>query len=198
MSTRIVILISAVLLMVSTPLSATYPDFIGIFADEDAIVNDGDIIPYAYFNLYIVAFIPNIAQMTGARFKIENWPGDPGYPVGVTTLYPTSDQWSGDLSTDFEITWPEIQFGPFVTILRAELLMFDPEWIGEDYMIAIRAGDVCHCIRIVDGESTSHGVRGCGFCFNLSYPEDCYLDWTCVRGEVESRGESWGLVKSLY
>ncbi len=134
------------------------------------------------------------------EFKIDNLPSNDGYPTGQITEYFTGET-QGELGTNILISWPEpIGAGHWnVPIGRLEFIMFDSNWIGEDHLIAVRAGDDCNCITTQRADGQTIEAIGCGFTFNCTN-DDCWDSYNyCVDSPPVSITESsWSLVKALF
>jgi len=172
-------------------------DVIGVFADQQAATCTINIMPYAPVDIYIMAVLTETFDggITAAEFKVDNWLGNPGYPTGSTTVYPTSDLVIGGLGTDYSIAWstPEGAGNGLVLIARVNVLMFNAGWIGPDYMLRIVEGDDCLCLVTVDDLFETHVAQGGLFWFNCTNPELCI----CLE-ETATQDSSWSAVKSLF
>jgi len=70
-------------------------------------------------------------------------------------------------------------------------LMFDPAWIGADYVMSVAPGQDCECLVVVDHLYEIVDVMGGQFTFNCSD--------VCLCLESTATGEtSWSAVKSLF
>lgn len=177
----------AALLLVTGSASA---NLIGIFGDTDATICSGDLLPYVPMDVYVIAVLSDLESITTAEFKIDNWPGSPGYPTGQATASWTSELTIGSIDEDFSIAWSTPQAGPNVLIGTISFLAFDPAWIGADHMLTIAEGDNCNCLVLVDAAYDTFDVAGWSFVFNCT-GDDC----GCTIATEET---SWGSLKALY
>lgn len=172
-------------------------DVIGVFADDMAGACTANIMPYTPINIYVMAILTETFDggITAAEFKIDNWMGSPGYPTGTATVTATSDLVIGGLGTDYSIAWSAPQGAGYgmVLIATVNILMFDANWIGPDYMIRVAAGDDCGCLVTVDDLFETHDAQGGLFWFNCTAPEQCI----CLE-ETATQDSSWSAVKSLF
>ncbi len=172
-------------------------DVIGVFADDQGGACTAMIMPYVPVDIFIMAILTETFDggITAAEFKVTNWPGNPGYPTGITNIAYTSDLIIGDIETDLSIAWPGPQGAGngFVLIGSANLTMFDPAWIGPDHMMQVEAGDECACLVTVDDIFEIHEAQGGLFWFNCSIPEEC----VCLL-ETATEETSWSSVKALF
>ncbi len=181
-------------------------DIIGLFGDEGAYTLDTPIVPYIPIDVYLIAILRTSFEsgIRSARFRLENLPSNDGYPDGQYTFEFACDHFSGDISTEIEISWDNsIGAGHgIVQIATFEFLMFDEMWIGPEYEIAVRPGMDCGCLEVVDGNGLFLPAAGCAFFFNCSPYDSCY-DYSpsnnCVVGPlVAVENSSWSHVKALF
>ena len=175
--------------------------------EEDGFICDTDIEPFVPVEIYlIIRWSPYSWNefpegVIGARFSVSNLPENLGYPTGWIIESWYSDHYYGDLETEFTLLFDESQGAQsrYVVCGSLEFLMFDPLWIGEDYVFSIVAGDDCHCIVIFDHEGHEHDAYGSGFAFNCT-PDPC--EWgsyeVCWPPTVPTAASSWSTVKALF
>ncbi|MBC8366195.1 hypothetical protein H8E52_02175 [bacterium] len=172
-------------------------DVIGVFADDQGGACTTTIMPYVPVDIFIVAILTETFDggITAAEFKIDNWVGNPGYPIGITAMSYTSDLIIGAIDDDFSIAWnaPQGAGNGIVLIGSANLTMFDAAWIGPDHMMTVAAGNSCACLVTVDDIFEIHNAQGGLFWFNCSVPEDC----VCLL-ETATEETSWSSVKALF
>jgi len=172
-------------------------DVIGVFSDDAGNDCTASIVPYVPVDIYFLAVLTETfdSGITAAEFKVSNWVGNPGYPTGMTTLTWTSSLVIGDIDMDLSIAWSTPQGAGlgFVLIGSANLTMFDPAWIGPDYMMTVEAGDDCACLVTVDDLFEIHDAQGGLFWFNCTDPQAC----PCL-GETAAQESSWSSVKALF
>lgn len=186
MKRNVIIALAMSLLLFAGSASA---NSIGIFADMDASLCAADLNAYVPTNVFVIGVLSDLTSITTAEFKIDNWPGSPGYPTGQVTATWTSELTIGSIDTDFSIAWQTPQPGPLVLIGTLEFLVFDPAWIPADYAMEVVAGDNCSCLVMVDANYDTHDVAGGGFIFNCTAECDC---------AVATEESSWSGIKALY
>ncbi len=181
------------LLMLTAMTSFASADFIGIFTDENGTDCHADIIEYEPLVVHVMAYIPNVpGGITAAEFSIANYPGNPGYPTGTATETWDSDLVIGDVTWDFSIAFSEPIYGPFAHLGAIEFLMFDPLWIGEDYIMTVAPGNDCACLVVVDDLFEIVDVDGGQFTFN------CVQTSCLCLEDTATQDSSWSAVKSLF
>jgi len=164
--------------MLALPAKADF-DRIGIYSDIAGSTCSVGVSPFVATTLYVVAHIPNQANgITGAEFKISNWPGDPGYPEGDITLTILGDSSSGDIATGLVVNWADPtgigeQTVPIATI---EVLPYSDTWIGSNYemtIVASESGD----LQLFDENENPVSALGDHFTCNCSSECEClYAD----------------------
>jgi len=180
------------LLLLALPAAAD--SLIGLFADETGEQCWADITPYVEIELHLLAFLDSGdfgAGLTAAEFRLENWPGNPGYPLGSVTATWNSDLILGDLETDFSIAFDSPQHGPVVELGRLRLQMFSEGWIEDGLQVVAAKGDQCGCLVMVDENYELVDAQGLQFTFNCEQP--C----SCLSGSMPLQS-NWSRVKSLY
>jgi len=180
-------LLTLALLLVAAS-AFTQNAYIGLYADTGATTRFAGIAPYTPLDTYLIAIVPDTGPISGgitaAEFKMENWPSNPGYPVGNITITATSDLVLGGLDTDYSIAWAEPQGagGGLVLIATVNFLMFDAGWIPQGHVTTPVAGDDCACLVVVDNLYEIHNAIGLPFYFSATAADE----------------SSWSQVKSLY
>lgn len=186
-------LMVALLMLAAMSSFALAQDFIGIFADVEGTTCDAAIVEYAPVVVHVMAYIPNVpGGITAVEFMIDNYPGNPGYPTGTATPAWDSDLVIGDVSFDISIAFSEPQYGPYAHLGTIEFLMFDPAWIGDDYVMTVAPGMDCECLVVVDDLFEIVDVMGGQFTFNCTTGE-CL----CLQGTA-TEDTSWSAVKALF
>jgi len=174
--------------------NAQLPQLIGIFTDDMGTACDAPIVTYAPVAVHVMAYIPNLpGGITAVEFSIANYPGNPGYPTGTATPTWDSDLVIGDVSYDISIAFSAPIYGPFAHLGQIEFLMFDPAWIGDDYVMTVAPGNDCECLVVVDDLFEIVNVEGGMFTFNCT-TGDC----VCYEGGTATEDTSWSAVKALF
>lgn len=172
-------------------------EMIGLYADQDATICQGPIVPGPPVNYYIIATLTQLADagITAAEFKIDNLPVSDYVAGGLITPAWTSEVTVGDPWTDFSIAWPTPQGAGtgMVLIGTLQFLCFNPAWVGADHLMEFVNGDTCSCLVVVDEAFVSYDAIGGKFWANCSDLEVC----VCVE-ETATQDTSWGNVKALF
>ncbi len=193
MSIRVKIFAAVVLFTSILYTPSLEADFIGIFADDMGYDCMGNIPEYEPFVVHVMAYIPNFPEgITGAEFQIDNLPGNPGFPIGTSTETWDGDTVIGDASWDLTILFDEPRLGYFAHLGSIEFLMFDRNWIGEDYILNVSYGRECNRIQLFDYifEEWVYVDNG-KFTFNCS-------SYLCHCEGLSARENSWSTVKALF
>ncbi|MBN2171624.1 MAG: hypothetical protein JW819_09940 [Candidatus Krumholzibacteriota bacterium] len=187
-------LMLALLLLVAMSSLASAENYIGLFADVDGTYCYGDVEVGVPLVVHVMAMLdPDIEGITAAEFRIDNYPGNPGYPIGITTPTWDSPLTVGTLDWGFSIAFSIPQPGPIVHMGTIEFLAFDPTWIaGELVMEVVETNDSGNLV-VVDFDYNTIPVSGGQYTFNCLVPENC----PCIVG-VPTQDSSWGSVKALY
>ncbi len=187
------LLVSILLICFHTPSSANLWDTIGIW---DNPVNGwcyATIYPYTPRVIYIVALFDDLSSISRAHFNIDNYPGSPGYPLGLIEVIWHSDTVDGDLQTEINLHWNEPQSGPLVLLGTLEVLIFDPNWLGPDYYMQIGPISTHGYPKLYDQEGHEYHVCSGDFYINCS-SYDCWC--SCIPDAAEP--STWSQVKSIF
>ncbi len=186
-------LVAIAVLMLALPCGAT--SLIGLFADDNGDQCWADITPYGVeIELHLLAFLDSgdfNEGLTAAEFKLKNWPGNDGYPLGSIEEHWSSDLLIGDLETDFSIAFGSPQAGPIVELGRLKIQMFSENWIEDGLQIIVENGDDCSCLVLINEIFELVEAEGLQFTFN------CEGSCSCIPGSTPLHS-SWSRVKSLY
>ncbi len=169
-------------------------DVLGIWYDMDTDDCTANIILFEPLEVHVAARIHTIpGGVTAAEFRIANYPGNPGYPIGVATENWATDLTIGDVSWDFSIAFSEPQLPPWVYLGSIEFIMFDPNWIAENHIMFVAPGYDCDCLVLVDNNFELVSVTGGWFCFNAD-------DYDCACSGIPTALEEsdWSRVKTLF
>ncbi len=180
------------LLLLALPVHAD--TLIGLFADESGDQCWADIEPYVEIELHVLVFLDSYdiyGGLTAAEFRLENWPGNPGYPLGMVTANWNTDLLLGELDDDFSIAFSEPLQGSIVELGTLTLQMFSEDWIEDGQEVVVGPGYDCDCIVVVDGLFEIYEARGLQFTFNCE--EAC----SCIPGATPIES-SWSHIKGLY
>ncbi len=168
---------------------------IGIFADDVwGSECHAPIEEYVPMMVHVMAVVPDIDAVTAAEFRIANYPGNPGYPIGSAYEYWNSDLIIGDITWDFSIAFSEPQPGPLIHLGSIEFTMFDPTWILDDWIMTVGEGADCECLVVVDADFEIVDVMGGQFTFNCTDPSWCYCSWF----PTATHESSWSAIKQLF
>jgi len=185
-------LMVALLMLAAMSSFALAQDFIGVFTDESGTVCDAELIEYVPVVLHVMAYIPSHpGGITAAEFMIANLPPNDGYPIGQITADWDTDLVIGDVTYDISLAFSTPVFGPFAHLGTLEFLMYDPAWVGADYVFTVAPGLDCDCLVVVDNLYDAFEVMGGQFTFNCT--DVCYCIVPTATDET-----SWSAVKSLF
>ncbi|MBC8366019.1 hypothetical protein H8E52_01275 [bacterium] len=184
----------AALAILILALPACADSLIGLFADEGGDQCWASIEPYVEIELHVLVFLDPYdfyGGLTAAEFRLENWPGNPGYPLGMVTANWNSDLLLGELDDDFSIAFSAAQPGPIVELGTLSLQMFSEDWIEDGQQIVVGPGNDCSCIVLVDELFEIYDADGLQFTFNCE--ELC----SCIPGGTPIQS-NWSHIKSMY
>ena len=169
--------------------------FIGMFTTETGTACDVDLAVGSETIVYIIASLnaDGIPALSACEFKVDNYPGSPGYPTAIVTPSWTTSLVIGDdpavaISLAYEQPLPEAQL---VVLGQLSFLVFDPTWIVGEYAMTIAPADGQTYINIVDGDYVTWWVNGGTFTFN------CEGECPC-EPTVGAEEASWTSIKALY
>jgi len=187
-------LMLALLLLVAMSSLASAENYIGVFADVDGTYCYGDVAVGTPLVVHVMAMLdPDITVLTAAEFRIDNYPGNPGYPTGITTETWDSPLTVGNIDWGFSIAFQTPQPGPIVHFGTIEFLAFDPTWIEGEWVMTVAETNDSGNLVVVDGDYITIPVSGGQYTLNCLVPENC----PCIIG-VPTAQSSWGSVKALY
>jgi hypothetical protein len=161
-------------LMLAISANADF-DRVGIYSDLAGTTCSVGVSPFVATTLYVVAHIPNQdSGITGAEFKVDNWPGDPGYPEGDITLTILGDSSSGDIASGLVVSWdgPTGSSEQTVTIATIVVLPYSDTWIGSNYEMTVVASE-SGALQLFDESESPFTVLGDHFTCNCSSDCDC-------------------------
>jgi len=121
------------------------------------------------------------------EFKIDNWPGDPGYPEGDVTVTPAGDSSSGDIGEGLIVLWdsPVGVGASTVHIATIEIIPYNDTWIGSNYEMTVvqsNGGD----LQFLDEAEAPIDVLGDHFICNCSSQCECtYSDFEYPEAPTE-------------
>jgi len=178
----------------ASPASGARSDepFIGLFTDEYGTACNAAIQVFQPVIVHVVADLSGsgVTAVSAAEFRIENWPGNPGYPVGQVTARWESNLLIGNLADGFSVAFADPPYGPTVHLGELEFMAFDDGWIGADRLLHVAPALDSGTLAVVDEHYETIDARGGWFLFNGTSEVDC------VGGMSEEL--RWGQVKSLY
>jgi len=161
-----------------------------------------EVLPFIGYELYLCLEIidaPEIDAVSAVRFKMVDWVGDPGWPIGIThfNYYVTGGQATGDPETDVTVIFDEPRIpdpwdGGIIPLIHIEFMSFDENWPGANWSVGVAPGDFSEEIIIWDGDGEAHAVESSYFYFkpDVMYPP--------CRTDTPAYESSWGTVKALY
>jgi hypothetical protein len=177
--------------VLSAPARAGEP-FVGLFTDAYGNACNATIQVFQPVIVHVLTDLSgsSVTSITAAEFRIENWPGNPGYPVGQVTERWDSNLVIGRLAEGFSIAFQEPVSGPLLHLGELELMAFDDGWIGADRLLHVAPALDSGSLVVVDEAYEEIPARGGWFLFNGTSEVDC-------EGGM-SEELRWGQVKSLY
>ena len=152
-------------------------NLIGCFADPYGVMCYGDIEPYVPVTLHVLAYLAEYDFLTAAEFRIDNLPENLGYPYGTVTAAWATDLVIGDPWSGVSLAFPEPQAQGWILLGTLEFLLFDTNWIGNDYIFEVAGAHDYPQPVIVDGDWNIHYVAGFQYTFNCTEYEwycDCW------------------------
>lgn len=186
-------LLVALMLLAMSSVAGAQP-YIGLFADAEGTHCYGDMPIGAAFTIHVMAYVEDIPAITAAEFRIDNYTGNPGYPISIVTVAWNSDLVVGTIDYGFSIAFPTPQPGPMVPLGTIEYLTFDPAWMGQDYVMTTDVTLDSGNLVVVDADFVTIDVGRGTFTFNCTDPGLC----PCYDESIPTQDASWGSIKALY
>ncbi len=188
-------LMAALLLLVamSSVAAAQSQPFIGLYADDTAVLCEADLTPFVPMNVYVFAVLPetDIPAITAAEFRIDNLPGPAAAiitPTWNTTLV------IGTMGHDLALAFTPPLPGPVALLGTLQFLALAD--LGADFRMTIMPGNDCNCLVVVD---TDYIEWDCEpdhfFTFNCTGA----LEYGCnCQPTIATEDATWGQIKALY
>jgi len=186
------ILAAIAILVLALPVLAE--SYIGLFADEYGDRCWANIEPFVEVRIHILVFLDSgdlSGGLTAAEFRLENWPGDPGYPLGDTSIEWSSDLVLGQIDENLTIAFSSPQPGPVVKLAGITLQMYSNDWMEEGYRILVDEGLEDGLCAVVNDMFEIFDATGMQFTFNCDPPCSC-------RPGYNPADSNWSEVKNLY
>lgn len=184
------------MLCLTTIRAAAFPEaggsFIGLFADTDATICQADLnAPLQLDSIHLVASLNPavLVSLEAVEFKITNLPPPSG--AGQWTFISDSDITSGDLASDIYLAWSVALDGPLVHLGIIEIQSYAADYLGDDHLLQVAAGDIAQAVALRDGMGTTFAGVGGSFTFNCTGVCAC-------SPSTPTKASSWSSLRALY
>lgn len=186
-------MLTLVALLALTAGIAAADTYVGMFAQPHATSCYADGSPYTTTTVHFIVWMDQdfSGQITAVEFYVDNLPESGSQGI-------VSEDWNttlkiGFLSYGIALAFPDPLQGPLAYLGSVDFYTIDPEWMGEDYVMAIRPSRASDTLAIVDQDGITFPVGGGQFTFNCTDVGAC----DCLES-VAVEDASWSSVKSLY
>ncbi len=188
-------LMAALLLLVAMSSIAAAQEaqpFIGIYADDAAVLCEASVAQYVSTTVYVFAVVPeSITVIPAVEFRIDNLPTAAMALLTYnwnTTLVIGTPGW--DLALAFSPSLP----GPVA--LLGTISVFPLADFGPDWRMTVAAGNDCDCLVIVDQDYNEIPAEpNHFFTFNCTGA----LEYGCnCQPTIATDNATWGQIKALY
>ncbi len=175
------------LVAVSSVASAQVP-FIGMYADDQAVICHADLPLYATTSVYFYAILPpEIVAITAVEFRVDNLPD-----AALANVIPN---WNtplviGDLGYGIALAFSPALAGP--TAFLGQVDFFAIADAGPDFVMTVMESNDSGMLVVVDDGYNTIDATGGIFTFNCS-TGNCECEDT-----VATEDSSWGSIKALY
>lgn len=179
----------ALLLLVafSTVASAQAP-FIGMFADDQAVICHNDLVTYQTTTVYFYAILPvDLVAITAVEFRVEGLLGAADALVTPAWNTPLA---IGDLGYGIALAFSPALAGP--NAFLGTVGFFGLADIGPDVVMSVLESNDSGVRVVVDDAYNTIPADGGIFTFNCT-TGDCL----CTEGTA-TEDSSWGSIKALY
>ena len=186
-------MMAALLLLVamSSVAAAQGQPFIGLYADDTAVLCEADLTPFVPMNVYVFAYLQDIPAITAAEFRVDNLPG-----VAQAIITPT---WNttlviGTLGYDLALAFTPALTGPVALLGTLQFLALSD--LGADWRMTVMPGLDCNCLVVVDTDYVEHACEPDHF---LTLNCTGALDYGCnCQPTIATEDATWGQIKALY
>ena len=103
---------------------------IGLYSDEYASDCSADVAVFSTVQVFVVATLGGIGELSAAEFRIAGYPTGAG---GIVTTNWTSTLTIGDVDDNFAIAFNEFQSGSTVLLGTLDLFALNEDWPGADH-----------------------------------------------------------------
>lgn len=188
-------LMAALLLLVamSSVAAAQVMPTIGIYADDAAIICQGDVLQYVSETVYVFAYLPEAlgVTITAAEFRIDNLPTA---AMAITTYNWNTPLVIGTADWDLALAFTPALPGP--TALLGTISFFPLSDFGPDWRMEIMPGNDCGCMVLVNEEYIELPIEDQHF-FTFNCTGGLPFECLCTPG-IATANATWGQIKSLY
>lgn len=184
------LMVALLLLVAVSSIAAAQdePAFIGMFADDQAVICHAPLDTYATTTMYVFAILePTIPAISAAEFRIDNL-------VGAADALLTFN-WNTDLvigSADYGLA---LAFSPVIpgpNAFMGSIDFFGLADVGADYLMTIMASNDSGNLVVVDDAFNTIAARGGYFTFNCA-TGDCPCEDTIAVDDANMSS-----IKALY
>jgi hypothetical protein len=188
-------MMAALLLLVAMSSIATAQEpmpFIGLYADDTAVLCEANVSQYVNTTVYVFVVVPeSISLVPAVEFKVENLPTA---AMAIMTAAWNTPLVIGTVDWDIALAFNPPLTGP--AALLGTLTFFPLADFGADWRMTVAPGNDCDCLVIVDQDYNEiPGELNHFFTFNCTGA----LEYGCnCVPTIATENATWGQIKALY
>jgi hypothetical protein len=180
-------MIALLLLVAFSSMASAQVPFIGMYADDQAVICHTDLAVYVATSVYFIADIGAIPAITAAEFSVSNLPGAADALITPNWATPLV---IGDAGYGIALAFSPAVPGPMAFL--GTLDFFALVDLGADYVMEVLPSNDSGLLVVVDDNYNTIDADGGMFTFNCS-TGDCL----CVEG-VATDDATISSIKALY